>query len=214
MRRSVPHLLLTIFSFLPLLHSKLFLPDVVSFLSVFCAQWQGIDIFGGTYTRGEMLKLPFGLQSWNLLDFHHRMREAAFLISFDEGSPWREQATGKKVLGRGAWSRAERGCVISFWALCKGWVGVSISSRLRKVPRGCYSFVTSQKGRLTMRLIRGCHWRPGAGDFLLLLRAWRLATFITNKGKMKTKEPPSRSIPYLLTACTRQFEILLTALLS
>lgn len=91
----------------------------VSFLSVFCTQWQGIDIFGGTYTRGEMLKLPFGLKSWTLLDFFESKRLAKRYRGEEGGA---EQ------------SRAERGCVISFWALCNGWVGVSISSRLRKVP--------------------------------------------------------------------------------
>ena len=62
----------------------------------------------------------------------------------------------QKSIGEGG--AEQRGDVQSVFEPCAmGWIGVSISSRLRKVPRGCYSFVTSQKERLTMRLIQGCH---------------------------------------------------------
>ena len=197
MCRSVPYLLLTIRIFLPLLHSKVFLLYLFRSFQFFALNDRVLI---------SLVELTLEVRCLNCrLDWNPELFSTS-----SRASIWQKGIGERRV----EQSRAERGCVISFWALCNGWVGVSISSRLRKVPRGCYSFVTSQKERLTMRLIQGRHWRPGAEDFALLLRAWPLAAFIINKGKMKTKEPPSRSIPYLLTACTRQLEILRRARLS
>lgn len=119
--------------FLPLLHSKVFLLDVVSFLSVFCTQWQGIDIFGGTYTRGEMLKLPFGLKSLNSSRLPSPSARGCHLYFIWWRESMKRASDWQKSIGERRVEQSREGMCNQFWALCNGWVGVPISSRLRKV---------------------------------------------------------------------------------
>jgi len=55
---------------------------------------------------------------------------------------------------------------------------------------------------------------PRSAGLSLRAEGWRFppATFLGNKGKMRPKELPGSSVLHLLTAYTRQLEILVTAL--
>ena len=117
MCRSVPYLLRTILIFLPLLHSKVFLLDLFRSFQFFALNDRVLI---------SLVELTLEVRCLNCrLDWNPELFSTS-----SRASDWQKGIGERRV----EQSIAERGCVISFWALCNGWVGVSISSRLRKVP--------------------------------------------------------------------------------